>query len=67
LGELAERFDAFVELLGAVADRLVARGATSNGGLVKLYERWLRTGSTALGEALAAQGVVPVRAFAGVH
>jgi hypothetical protein len=66
-GELAERFDAFVELLGAVADRMVARGATSNGGLVKLYERWLRTGSIALGEALVAQGVVPMRALAGVH
>ena len=66
-GELAEHFDAFVELLGSVADRLVARGATSNGGLVKLYERWLRTGSTALGEALVAQGVVPMRALAGVH
>ncbi len=67
LGELAERFDAFVELLGAVADRLVARGAMSNGGLVKLYERWLRTGSVALGEALVAQGVLPMRALAGVH
>jgi hypothetical protein len=66
-GELAERFDAFVELLGAVADRLVARGVASNGGVLRLYERWLRTGSSALGEALAAQGLVPVRAFAGVH
>jgi hypothetical protein len=66
-GELAEHFDAFVELLGAVADQLLARGVASNGGIVKLYERWLRTGSTALGEALVAQGLVPVRAFAGVH
>jgi hypothetical protein len=66
-GELAERFDAFVELFGAVADRLLARGAMSNGGMVKLYERWLRTGSGALGEALAQRGLVPMRAFAGVH
>jgi hypothetical protein len=66
-GELAERFDGFVELLVAVADRLVARGATSNGGMVKLYERWLRTGSSALGEALVARGLVPMRALAGVH
>lgn len=66
-GELAERFDAFVELLGAVADRLMARGAVQNQGVVKLYERWLRTGSSALGEALVAQGLVPVRALAGVH
>jgi hypothetical protein len=66
-GELAGRFDAFVELLGAVADRLMARGVGSNGSLVRLYERWLRTGSISLGEALAAQGLVPMRAFAGVH
>jgi hypothetical protein len=66
-GELAERFDAFVELLGAVADRLMARGAGSNGAVVKLYERWLRTGAVSLGEALVAQGLVPVRAPAGVH
>jgi hypothetical protein len=66
-GELAERFDGFVELLVAVADRLVARGATSNAGMVKLYERWLRTGSRALGEALVARGLVPMRARAGVH
>lgn len=66
-GELAERFDAFVELFGAVADRLLAQGATSNGAMVRLYERWLRTGSSALGEALVARGLVPMRAFAGVH
>jgi hypothetical protein len=66
-GELAEHFDAFVELLGAVADRLMARGVASNGAVVKLYERWLRTGSTALGEALVAQGLVPMRTSAGVH
>jgi hypothetical protein len=66
-GELAERFDTFVELLGAVADRLMARGASSNGSLVKLYERWLHTGSGALGEALVAQGLVPVRPIAGVN
>ena len=66
-GELAEHFDGFVELLGAVADQLMARGVASNGGIVKLYERWLRTGSNALGEALVAQGLMPVRAFAGVH
>jgi hypothetical protein len=66
-GELAERFDVFVELFGAVADRLLARAATSNGEMVKLYERWLRTGSSALGEALAQRGLVPIRALAGVH
>lgn len=66
-GELADRFDAFVGLFGAVADRLLARGSASNGDMVKLYERWLRTGSSALGEALAQRGFVPMRAFAGVH
>jgi len=66
-GELAEHFDAFVELLGAVADRMIARGVGSNGDIVKLYERWLRTGSSALGEALVAKGLVPVRGPTGVH
>jgi hypothetical protein len=67
-GELAAHFEIFVELIESIADRLVAqRGASSNGGVVKLYERWLRTGSNELATALGAQGLVPLRGGGGVH
>ncbi len=67
-GELAAHFETFVELIESIADRLVAkRGASSNGGVVKLYERWLRTGSSDLATALGAQGLVPQRGGGGVH
>jgi hypothetical protein len=62
-GELAQRFDAFVALLGGVADRIVANGgASSDCGVLKLYERWLRTGSSELAAALGQRGLVPLRA-----
>lgn len=67
-GELAAHFDAFVGLIECIADRLVAKsGASSNGGVLKLYERWLRTGSNELASALGAQGLVPLRGGGGVH
>ncbi len=67
-GELSERFDAFVALLGSVADRLVANGnATSPGGVLKLYERWLRTGSSDIASALGAHGLVPQRGSGGLQ
>ena len=66
-GELAERFDAFVVLVSGVADRIVAQsGAGSDGGVLKLYERWLRTGSNELAAALGQRGLVPVRSGGGL-
>lgn len=65
-GELATRFDAFVELLACVADRIVARSAGSDGGVLRLYERWLKTGSQEIAAALGAHGLVPQRGGAGV-
>ena len=55
--ELAEKFTAFVDVLGDVSDRA---GMSSNGDLLRLYERWLRTGSRRSGELLAERGIVPV-------
>ena len=66
LGELAERFDAFVELLGSVGDRLLARGG-SNTDVLRLYERWLRTGSTDIAGVLSGRGLTPLRSSGGLH
>ncbi len=61
-GELSERFDAFVALLSSVADRIVAQSSgASAGGVLRLYERWLRTGSDEMARALGAQGLLPQR------
>jgi hypothetical protein len=60
-GELAEKFAAFVEIVSDVADGSVAMGAETARGLVKAYERWLKTGSERLASALTAQGLVPTR------
>ena len=66
-GELAERFDAFVALVSGVAERIVAQsGAAGPGAVLKLYERWLRTGSTELAAALGQRGLVPLRAVTGL-
>jgi hypothetical protein len=60
-GELASKFAAFVEIVSDVADGSIAMGAETARGLVKAYERWLKTGSERLASALTAQGVVPTR------
>jgi hypothetical protein len=66
--ELAERFNDFVGVLHDVADSTVAMSTDSSRGLLKAYERWLKTGSDRLAEALAARGVVPTRGSRGsVH
>jgi hypothetical protein len=60
-GELAGSFDAFVRVFEDVADGTQANGATSSAGVLRLYERWLRTGSDKLATALGAQGIAPMR------
>ena len=65
--ELAENFERFTELLKAVAEKLSLSAAPSSLGLLKLYERWLKTGSEALGSELIERGVLPVRGAGGVH
>lgn len=67
-GELAEHFRSFVGLIECIADRLIAHGgASSSSGILKLYERWLRTGSSELAATLGAEGLVPQRGSGGVH
>ncbi len=65
--ELAANFRSFIALLNEVADRLLATSATSDGSVLKLYERWVKTGSSSLADELAALGVVPTRGNGTVH
>jgi hypothetical protein len=64
--ELAGKFDAFVDVLADVADTTIAMGSESSRGLLKLYERWLKTGSERLASALTSRGVMPTRPTKGV-
>lgn len=54
--ELACNFAAFVDVLGEVSERTAL---TSNSDLLRLYEKWLRTGSRRSGDLLASRGIVP--------
>lgn len=54
--ELADKFVAFVDVLSEVSER---SALTSNSDLLRLYERWLRTGSRRNGQLLAERGIVP--------
>ena len=65
--ELAENFAEFAKLLNAVAEKLSLATAPSSLGLLKLYERWLKTGSEQLGSELMQRGLVPVRGAGGLH
>jgi hypothetical protein len=67
LGELAEKFEKFAQVLSDVADGTLARGARDERATVKLYERWLRTGSALLAEELGARGLIPTRGAGGVN
>lgn len=55
-GELAEKFVDFVDVLSEVSERT---SCTSNTDLLRLYERWLRTGSPRSRRFLIELGVVP--------
>lgn len=54
--ELARKFVAFVDVLNEVSERT---SCTSNADLLRLYEKWLRTGSRRSGQLLIAKGVIP--------
>jgi hypothetical protein len=54
--ELADKFVGFVDVLSEVSERT---SCTSNADLLRLYERWLKTGSARSGQLLAERGVVP--------
>jgi hypothetical protein len=52
--ELSSRFRLLVDLLNEVSERTQA---STNAGLVRLYERWKKTGSERLASLLVRQGV----------
>jgi hypothetical protein len=60
-GELSSDFAAFVAVLAEVANATVAKGVATSRGVLKLYERWLKTKNDRLADALASQGFVAPR------
>lgn len=57
--ELATSFSSFVEVIADVANTTVAKGVATSKGLVRLYERWLKTRSGVLADALSSHGFNP--------
>jgi hypothetical protein len=55
--ELGEKFAGFVDVLAEVSERSCC--SSSNADLLRLYEKWLKTGSPRSGQLLAERGVVP--------
>ncbi|HEY8074785.1 MAG TPA: hypothetical protein VIF62_11760 [Labilithrix sp.] len=60
-GELSTGFSSFVEVLADVANATVAKGVATSRGILKLYERWLKTRSDRLADALTSHGFVAPR------
>jgi hypothetical protein len=54
--ELADNFVGFVDVLSEVSERA---SCSSNADLLRLYGRWLKTGSPRSGRLLVERGVVP--------
>jgi hypothetical protein len=54
--ELAGKFVGFMDVLSDVSDRT---GFASNADVLRLYEKWLRTGSPRDGQRLVDRGIVP--------
>jgi hypothetical protein len=54
--ELSERFGTFVDILADVSEQT---GSSGDRDLLRLYERWVRTGSRRDGDRLADRGIVP--------
>ena len=54
--ELADKFPAMVDVLTEVSER---SALTSDADVMRLYERWIRTGSRRSSSQLVARGIVP--------
>jgi hypothetical protein len=54
--ELGEKFVGFVDVLSEVSERT---SCVKNADLLRLYEKWLKTGSRRSGQLLVERGVVP--------
>jgi hypothetical protein len=54
-GELSRKFVGFMDVLADISERTVA----GNNDVLRLYEKWLRTGSRRDGQKLVDRGIVP--------
>ena len=54
--ELSSRFVGFADVLSEVSERSALRSSTDT---LRLYEKWLRTGSTRDGQKLIDRGIIP--------
>jgi len=57
--ELAVKFVGFMDVLALVSERTHSAAPAAGGDTLRLYEKWLRTGSVRDGQRLVARGVVP--------
>jgi hypothetical protein len=57
-GDLADKFVRHVDLLSEVSDHAAVG---TNQGLLRLYERWVRTGSRRVARLLGERGVLPAK------
>jgi hypothetical protein len=57
--ELASRFVGYADVLADVSERSTVR---SSSDLLRLYEKWMRTGSSRDGRKLVERGIIPNRA-----
>ena len=55
-GELARKFVGYMDVLADISERTTI---TSSADLLRLYEKWLRTGSSRDGKKLIDRGIVP--------
>lgn len=55
-GELARKFVGFTDVLADISERT---GQASSTDLLRLYEKWMRTGSSRDGQKLIDRGIVP--------
>ncbi len=65
--ELSDHFDQFASVIAEVSDIAFAKNAADARGLLKLYEKWLRTGSDRLAGELTAHGLIPTRPVKGLQ
>jgi hypothetical protein len=66
--ELSDNFPDFAELMFEIGEVFQARSAGSTPrATVQLYERWLKTGSPAIEEALGQRGIFPMPGSDTLH
>lgn len=67
LGELAQKYGRFVEVMHEIADGVLAAASCDDTSVLRIYERWQQSGSERLADELTQLGFFPVRASGGVH